>query len=251
MNKQNAEFEALFQRLERVEKRNRLLIAFVLGAISIFLVFSLLPLTTALAREAVAESTMEAQRFVLKDARGNVRAVLENTNQGPGLTFLSPDGETQGTVRSNSGGLGISWNIGGKTRNLLLLNENFSVGLLDENGKMRMASSLNSADRRFDVGSGVGGGLSLSLLEETSTLSFSDSNSSVKAILRADPFGARLSLLGRDANSQVALGIGPEGGPGLTMHGAQRDPMASMLILPSRGAVILTDAQGKRLDLAP
>ena len=39
--------------------------------------------------------------------------------------------------------------------------------------------------------------------------------------------------------------------PGVFMHGAEHDPNASMLILPGRAAIILTDAQRKHLDLAP
>jgi hypothetical protein len=251
---QSIEVDAILRRVKRVERTNRVLIALVvLGAISNCLVFRWGPrIPTVSARNAVAENSIEAQRFTLKDAHGSARAILENTDQGPGLTFRSTDGETQAAIKFTSGGLGISWIVEGKPVDLLLINKNLTVGLLDQNATVQMALSLNGENHRFDVkGIGMAGGLSLSSQGNSPTLSLSDSNSSTRAVLRADPFGGRLSLLGNEGNSQVALGVGPDGAPGVSMHGAGDNPNASMLILPGRAAIILTDAQGKRLDLAP
>jgi hypothetical protein len=246
----NLEVDAIMSRLVRVERKNHLLMVLV-GVLGAILMWSTLAQKIVSAMEPVVDKTIEAQRFVLKDAHGNSRAVLENTDHGSMLTFRSIDGKAAAAIDYSDDGLGISWYVGGKPRNLLQINKMLSVALTDEEGAIQMALTLNSDAHRFDVsGKGKSGGLGLSFPGNTPTLVLSNSGSSPRAVLRAEPAGGLLSLVGGESSSQVSLGVGPEG-PGIALHGTQDNPYAALLVLPDKAAIILTDSRGKRLDLAP
>jgi hypothetical protein len=78
----HANVTQLVTRIERLEKQNRQIKVIYLAGLVVFIGTILLGATTPRARELTAE------RFVVKDAQGNTRAVLGVGNTGTGLSIL-------------------------------------------------------------------------------------------------------------------------------------------------------------------
>ena len=131
---------AIMARLERLERRQRrwrgAALAGVLGIAAL-----------ALMGQKHAGRTVEAERFILRDAAGRVRAELMLDNeQSVALRFKGADGAPRLTVGTENGAALIVLNErGGKLRAGLVALPHGAPGLnlYDESGKPRAELSLN------------------------------------------------------------------------------------------------------------
>jgi hypothetical protein len=127
------QFEGLLGRLERLERHNRrlrlggalLLLGIVAGA--------------TMGQGRGPSHAVEAQRFVVKDARGKSRAVLGMSAEGPGLSLYDPDGNARAALAlagDNTSRLGF-YDRQGKSRVVVDVQEDgtSTVGFYDKTGK--------------------------------------------------------------------------------------------------------------------
>lgn len=126
------EHEALVERLERLERTNRryasALAMLLCGAVAVSVI-------GANPREIVSE----AERFILRDAAGKVRAEMCATPNGPALSFFDPSGAERLRLHANDDG------------NTVL---SLKTGIRDE-----------SSERAVDIRTGNDGWSSLSFLD--------------------------------------------------------------------------------------
>jgi len=132
--------ENLERELARAKRRNRWLVA-VVGLVVVGLILAWTwNKTTATAQAAGGtEKVIGANMFVMADANGIYRAMLNMTNNEPGLTLLDENGKI-GANLSGGGPAGPGLTMcdeNGKIRVLLFVNKKVGPGLrlLDENGK--------------------------------------------------------------------------------------------------------------------
>jgi hypothetical protein len=133
---------AILTRLERLERQQRrwraLAIAGVLGLSAV-----------ALMGQKHAGRTVEAERFVLRDAAGRARAelvIVDEKEHSVALRFKDPDGMPRLTVGTENGAAVLAVNEqGGKLRAGLVVLPHGAPGLslYDSTGKPRAELNLN------------------------------------------------------------------------------------------------------------
>ena len=127
------QLEGLTGRLERLERQNRRLrlggALILVGIVSV----------ATMGQGRAPGHAVEAQRFVVKDARGRTRAVLGATADGPGLNLYDPDGNARAALAlntENTSRLGF-YDRQGKSRLVVDVAEDgtSTVGFYDKAGK--------------------------------------------------------------------------------------------------------------------
>lgn len=113
MTSQTPDWQAVIDRLEKLENQNRRLKQ--IGAVVLVLAVSFL-----LMGQAAPKKTVEANEFVLKDASGRVRGQLLMRLLGPDLTLFDENGTPLAGLGASAYGPGLYLNDEkGKTRALL------------------------------------------------------------------------------------------------------------------------------------
>jgi hypothetical protein len=154
--------EKMEGQLARVRWFNRILIAGIVLLLGAWLILKSFGPETAWAQSGV--EGIRANKFVLEDENGKVRATLAMTEDGPMLSLSDENGRTRAALRVADGRPSLSLHdVGGNERACLM------VGMLgpyltmyDDNDKLR-------AD--------------LSVGEDSSSLSLSDDNGNERAVI--------------------------------------------------------------------
>jgi hypothetical protein len=133
MEPKTLEIQAVFERLERLEKQNR-------GLKRAIALFMILVSSMILLGARGHGRTIEARQIALKDDEGHTRAVLGMRSAGPGLTLYDADGDKVWallTVLQTGPVLGL-YDTGGTTRVLLgVTPKGATLNFNDEEGKLR------------------------------------------------------------------------------------------------------------------
>jgi hypothetical protein len=203
--------EALMRRVERLERANTryasMLAMVVIGAAALSLV-------VANARDR----TSEAERFILRDAAGKLRAELRSTPTGPALSFFDPVGAERARLQANDDG------------NTVL---SLKTGTDDE--RFQRAIELRTGNDGW------------------SSLVFSDAGArerlSVGLAYDGEP---RLRMYGRQGRTRVGLGSDMCGRADLVIHDAGGQERAVLRTAPG-GTPTLTlyDDEGRESFAAP
>ena len=99
MTSQTPDIQAVLQRLEKLERQNRRFKR--VGALALTGVGVLIFMSQA----ASDSHTVEAQRFIVKDAEGHVRAEFGLSGKAAGLTLYDQKGTTQARLEAGAGAL--------------------------------------------------------------------------------------------------------------------------------------------------
>ncbi len=235
----------LAQRLNIMERQNRRLKRMGMVILAGATVLTLMG-------QARLSRTVEAEKFILKDASGKVRAEIGMGEKGPALRFRAEDGKFR-----------IGLGLVGDEHGLFLLDANerkqatLGVGslgpalmLYDNKGKRRMVFGMSKgAQPLFELaGTNEVWRVRLLVTDTGSALDFQDSrgqrqlmlvgdpkggglgiydaNDILRGSLGLSPFGAQLSLLDENGELRAALGA-MSGGPGLVLYDAKGKPVFS------------------------
>jgi hypothetical protein len=128
--------ETLEGKLIRAERLNRCL----LGAMLLVVVIGILGVAPS-----KPEKIIQANKFILEDENGKLRAMLSADQNGPGLSLTDENGKVRAllNVRKDGPGLGLL-DENGKSRVILSAGaQGTALCLKDENGKLRVALSVS------------------------------------------------------------------------------------------------------------
>jgi hypothetical protein len=133
MTAQTPDLAAVVARLEKVERQNRRL----RGAGIAVLVLAVAGLLMGQAMPRARK--VEAERFLLEDETGKVRAMLMVDKDGPGLFLYDENGKTRfgASVDKDGSGLGLLDENGNPRVALVVGTDGPILTLTDENGKGR------------------------------------------------------------------------------------------------------------------
>ncbi|UCH33451.1 MAG: hypothetical protein JSV65_12845 [Armatimonadota bacterium] len=170
------------RRIERLERQNRRL---KLGMLGLAAVFGAVLFVGAVTPQEI----VEAEKFVLRDAEGRQRAVLQVPEWGPCLSLYDAAGTTQVALYINGSRPGVRLSdTNGKERAILEVDEGPLFALFDERGQQR---------------AGIG-------VQETGDKTW--------------PEGAAFFLFDADGRPRVTLDAFPRG-PELVLHDATGKPI--------------------------
>jgi hypothetical protein len=193
------ELEAVLgRRVDELERQNRTLKrngAIVFGVSALMLLVAAVMLISMSAGGRVAE-VIEANRFVVRDGDGHVRAMIG----------VSPDGATRFVLQDRDGRE--------RLRMSLLADGSPGVSFADREGKSRAVLGL--------------------LPDETATLVFADRWGKTRAVLGLSPDeSSTLVFADRNGETRVGVGVEADGTAGMTLF--ERDAPASP-VLPEPAA---------------
>jgi hypothetical protein len=129
------ELQTMVERLDKVEEQNRRIKR---GSVTVFVALSALVL---MGQAVPSPRVVEAQKFVLKDADGNVRGwmgvigkgselTLGNVNRQPGMTLMvSPDSSDLHFFGSRKGGMTLGVNSGDPALSMIDAEGNGGAGI--------------------------------------------------------------------------------------------------------------------------
>ncbi len=166
---------SLAARIENLERQNRL---YKRGGLALLF----LPLPLIVMRQARPARTLEAQSFVLRDAKGNRRAELATFDTGSMLRLYDSTGKFGATIAAVANG----------------------VGNLDLSGGASLI--VTRSGPAFILGNGNGQGANVSVTEHD--LSLNDSNGRQRVKVNAQPpFGPSIELDDEDGFSRASLNL--------------------------------------------
>lgn len=229
MDKRDADWSDVHLRMENLEHENRRLkrivaLAAVTGA-------SLL-----LMGQAKSSRTVEAEKFVLRDANGNVRGELSVESLGeprltlrdargfpvvsvaggdePFLTMMRPGTNEQVTLSNNRTGYGLA--LYGKEIQvgLAVTNGVPALSLFDAHGKERATVDLMSDEPRLSLQDANN---KAKIDVSSDGVSLFDATGKPRAMFGDLADGPELLLIGPNQNSETTLGVSADG-PRLELH---------------------------------
>jgi hypothetical protein len=259
-------------RLDRLEREGRRWRRVALGswlALAALLLLGQAPARTP--RLASPARTIEAERFVLRDARGRAGATLGwDADDTPRLALLDPAGRPRAVLAIGAGGapgLTLFDTDGVTVRAALVVGPDGAPGfaLFDPAGKPRLAAALfhrSSAARTgarepapalvaYDAAGVVRA--TFGIRGTDAGLELADARGTARTILRVQPDGTPdLAMRDGEGHSRAGLSVLADGTPALNLNGADGRPRATMTISPGRGAALaLADGQGAVVWSAP
>lgn len=200
--------EARLSRLERTNKRYaRALAVFVCAAVALSCIGA-----------NPRKRDCEAERFILRDASGTVRAELSSAATGPTLSFFDPAGTERLRLHADDDGQTVV---------------SLKAGVREEGSR-----------RAIDIQAGNNG---------WSSLSFSDGGSQERLSLGLAYDGEpRLRMTNRQGRPRIGLGSDMCGRADLVIHDSQGEERAALRSAPS-GTPTLTlyDSDGHKCFVAP
>jgi hypothetical protein len=262
-------------RLDRLERESRRWRRVALGswlAIAALLLLGQSPPRAS--RPASPARTVEAERFVLRDARGHTGATLGwEADETPRLVLHDPAGRPRTVLTVGAGGApGLTLlDADGKTvRAALVVGPDGAPGfaLFDPAGKPRLAFALfhasqpgRSTSRRepapavvaYDAAGVVRATFGLRGADATAGLELADGRGAARAVMRVQPDGTPdLALRDREGRGGATLGVLADGTPALNLNGADGRAQAAMTLMPGKGAALaLADRNGAVVWSAP
>jgi hypothetical protein len=259
---------ARLDRLERESRRwRRLALASWLGLAAVALLGQAAP--TA----APAPGTVEAQRFVLRDARGRVGATLAwERDGGPRLALADALGRDRAVVSVSADGwpgLTLLDRDGQTARATLVVGPDGAPGLalFDAAGRPRLAAALFHGRARGGAAGAREPTPAVAAYDASGALrvTFGIRGADVAGLELADGRGAARGVLEvladgtpglalRDATgrNRATLTVLDDGAPALNLNGPDGRARAAMTLLAGRGAALaLADREGKVVWSAP
>ena len=267
--------DPVMARLDRLERESRRWRRVALGswlAIAALLLLGQSPPRAP--RPANPARTVEAERFVLRDARGRAGATLGwEADDTPRLVLHDPVGQPRAVLAVGTGGApGLTLlDADGKTvRAALVVGPDGAPGLalFDPAGKPRLAAALFHASGSarpasgrepapavvaYDAAGVVRATFGVRGANATAGLELADDRSAARAVLRVQPDGAPdLALRDREGRGGATLSVLADGTPALNLNGADGRARAAMTLVPGRGAALaLADRNGAVVWSAP
>jgi hypothetical protein len=260
-------------RLERLEREGRRWRRVALGSALALAALLLLGQGPARApRPASPARTVEAERFVLRDARGRAGATLGwDADDTPRLALLDPAGRPRAVLAIGAGGapgLTLYDTDGVTVRAALVVGPDGAPGfaLFDPAGKPRLAAALfhrSSATRAtgarepapalvaYDAAGVVRA--TFGIRGSDAGFELADARGTARTILRVQPDGTPdLAMRDGEGHSRAGLSVLADGTPVLNLNGADGRARATMTLSPGRGAALaLADGQGAVVWSAP
>jgi hypothetical protein len=265
--------DPVMARLDRLERESRRWRRVALGSWLAIAALLLLGQSQPQAqRPAGPARPVEAERFVLRDARGRVGATLGwEADSTPRLVLHDPVGQPRTLLTVGAGGApGLSLlDADGKTvRAALVVGPDGAPGfaLFDPAGKPRLAAALFHAG---GTGPGKGSEPAPAIAAydaagvaratfglrgtDVAGLELADGRGAARAILRVQPDGAPdFALRDGQGRGRASLGVLSDGTPALNLHGADGKARATMTFVQGKGAALaLADGRGAVVWSAP
>ena len=265
--------DAVSARLDRLERESRRWRRVALGswlAIATLLLLGQSPPRAS--RPPSPARTVEAERFVLRDARGRAGATLGwEADDTPRLTLHDPKGQPRAVLTVGAGGapgLTLLDTDGVTVRAALVVGPDGAPGfaLFDLTGKPRLAAALfhGSAPGRPTSGRESapaivaydGAGVvraTFGIRGSDAGLELADGRGTARTVLHVQPDGTPdLALRDADGRNRAGLSVLPDGTPALNLNGADGRARATMTLVPGRGAALaLADGKGAVVWSAP
>jgi hypothetical protein len=211
------ELTLLAQRVAQLEKQNRLF-----KCAGMLLLLLLGSVTLVAAQERGKVQTIEAERFVLKDANGRMRADLGMDKNG-GVRFVLYDENEKQRLNAAS------------------FNEGPGLALFDENGAVRFSVSQSNRGP---------------------SLVFNDENQKPRTVMRLFKEGPGIAFLDEKENDRMVLSLTKANGAALDMLEAKnqllvslraRDTLKGLVMFDDSGrpraAIVDSAAKGPRIEL--
>jgi hypothetical protein len=262
-------------RLDRLEREGRRWRRVALGSwLAVAALFLLGQSPPRAARPPGAGRTVEAERFVLRDARGRAGATLGwEADDTPRLTLHDAHGQSRAVLTIGAGGapgLTLLDADGATVRAALIVGSDGAPGfaLFDPAGKPRLAAALflgrsgpaaRAAGARdpqpalvaYDAAGTVRA--TFGLRGQDAGLELADARGTARAVLRSQPDGTPdVSLRDGDGRSRATLTVLGDGTPALNLNGSDGRARATMTLTPGRGAgLALADGRGAVVWSAP
>jgi hypothetical protein len=264
--------DPVMARLDRLERESRRWRRVALGswlAIAALLLLGQSP--PQVSRPASPARTVEAERFVLRDARGHAGATLGwEADDTPRLTLHDPAGQPRTLLTVGAGGApGLSLlDADGKTvRAALVVGPDGAPGfaLFDPAGKPRLAAALFHARAGPTSGSqpapaivaydaaGVAR-LTFGLRgADIAGLDLADGRGAARAFLRVQADGAPdFALRDAQGRGRATISVLADGTPAFNLHGADGKARATLTFVQGKGAALaLADGRGAVVWSAP
>jgi hypothetical protein len=241
-------------RLDRLERQNRRLERALLVAMAAVGALVFLGLTGPQKGDASAQ-TVEAQKIILRDSRGRIRASLGASEAGGELVLYDADGDARVQLFTESDGSGLKFfDHAGKPR----------AGLAEGSKVAGLAFYNPEGKEQAEVAVDVDGPI----------VALSDKQESRRAVLRLEAEEPALTLYDADGRSRAALGDALEifdgsgerrvfihvnegacaaaCGPQINLLGTDGKARAIMVAPPGGPSrLVLTDSFGKPLWMVP
>jgi hypothetical protein len=225
-------------------------------------------------RPASPARTVEAERFVLRDARGRTGATLGWEADGTTrLVLHDPAGQPRTMLAVGAGGAPGLTLLGadGKTvRAALVVGPDGAPGfaLFDPAGTPRLAAALFHASGpprstsgrepapavvAYDAAGVVRATFGVRGAGAAASLELADDRGAARAVLRVQPDGAPgLALWDHGGRGGATLAVLTDGTPALNLNGADGRARAAMTLVSERGAALaLADRNGTVVWSAP
>jgi hypothetical protein len=264
--------DPVMARLDRLERESRRWRRVALGSwLAIGALLLLGQSSPRATRPASPTRTVEAERFILRDARGRSGATLGwAPDDTPRLTLHDPAGQARTLLTVGAGGApGLSLlDTDGKTvRAALIVGPDGAPGLalFDSAGKPRLAAAL------FHTSAGAARGSQTAPAivaydtagvarvtfglrgPDVAGLELTDGRGATRALLRVQADGAPdLALRDAQGHGRATLSVLADGTPAFNLHGADGRARATMTFVHDRGAALaLADGRGTVVWSAP
>lgn len=175
------------------------------------------------------ERTLEAQAFVLKDGKGDVRARLDCNDQGPYLAFLDPSGKPRAA--------------------LVIAQDDPHLCFYDGEGKIRMHLSLSGEWPMLALhGQRSSSPTSLELSQSGAYLSVGHPHSREHLMLSVGKKGTSVDLFHSLAAQRRSVRLVlTRTGPTLTIHATTGGPRNEFSVRNRKPIVAFLDKKGRRL----
>jgi len=265
--------DSLSARVDRLERESRRWKRVALGSwVAIAALFLLGQSPSRPGGAPAPARTVEAERFVLRDARGRTGASLGWEADGtPRLALHDPSAQVRAALGVGAGGapgLTLFDTNGTTVRTAIVVGPDGAPGLalFDPSGKPRLAVALfhGSPSGRATSGSepapavvayDAGGVVraTFGIRGADAGLELADNRGTARTVLRVQPDGTP-DLLLRDGTGRGRAGLSvlPDGTPALNLNGADGRARATMTLTAGRGAgLALANDRGTVVWSAP
>jgi len=264
--------DQITERLDRLERDSRRWRRLALGSWLAVAALLLLGQSPPRVVKPNPARTVEAERFVLRDARGGIGAMLGwGADDTPRLALNDSKGQPRAVLSIGPGGtpgLTLLDTDGTTTRAALVVGTDGAPGfaLFDPAGKPRLAAALFHGAGAARAGAARepapalvaydGAGVvrvTFGIRGSDAALELADNRGTARTVVRVPADGAP-DLLLRDAEGRGRAGLSvlSDGTPTFNLNGQDGRPRATMTLTPTKGAAFaLADAGGAVVWSAP
>ncbi len=222
MNTATSDPQSLVARIERLEKQNRF---FKGGGLAVLLSVAAL----VLMGQARPNRTVEAEKFTLRDSRGQVRATLGiESEDRPTLSLYDAKGWPLVSLAGEEYPFLVLSRAGSKEEVMLLATKDlYGLAIYGE---------PKGAKRGTRIG--------LAVVKGVPALSLYDENANERASIQTEPSGPSLKLTDKDGKAGFGLWVAPFGGPDFSMYDASGKLRVDLVAPVGEPSLKLEDENG-------